>query len=120
MSRKKATEKTLIGDMREAKNEQLDESNRKIGDIEKKAFLKDIFSKVEDRFKYYEKGYRTFSIKIPNDKHFIIDDEMIDLITNSITKKYECDYRSLSLTEVIYPKSYTLMFHKEKDISKNL
>ena len=80
---------------------------------ERKEFLEEILSDAQERFKDYEQGYRAFSVKFPKGKHFSIDDEIIDLITNAITSNYKCNYRSLSLTEVIYPKSYTFTFYKK-------
>jgi hypothetical protein len=90
-----------------------EEVEKKEIEDERKAFLEEILSEAEDKFKDYEKGYRTFSVKCPKDKHFSIDDEILTTIIDGITNKYECDYKSFALTEVIYPKSYTFTFYKE-------
>jgi hypothetical protein len=89
-------------------------------EAEKKIFLDEVIERAEKEFEHYEQGCRSFSIKIPRNQHFSIDDETINIITNAITKKYECDYLSLSLTKIIYPESYTFIFNKlKKDLSKN-
>jgi hypothetical protein len=90
-----------------------EEEDKKEIENERKEFLEEILSNAQDKFKDYEKGYRTFSIKCPKDKHFSIDDEILDTVIDGIARQYECEFRSFALTEIIYPKSYTFTFYKE-------
>lgn len=125
MADKELSDRALREKQREVKDKLEKEKEEHIFEVERGKFIKETIDRVKREFKNYEKGYRSFSIKIPQKQHYSIDGETIDLITNAVTKAYECDYRSLSLTEIIYPKSYTFIFYKprknlKKDLSKNL
>lgn len=87
----------------------------KIAERQKKRFLEETLKDAKDEFQHYEKGYRTFSVKCPQGKHFSIDNEIITTIIDGISNKYECHFHSFALTEVIYPKSYTFVFYKEME-----
>ena len=94
---------------------QREEKEERIAGKEKKIFLEYILKdKLKKEFDNYEKGYRTFSIGCPKGKHFSMDDEILTTIINAVTYTYKCDYKSLALTDIIYPKSYTFTFFKEK------
>lgn len=93
----------------------------KISEKEKKKFLEDILKdKIKKEFEHYERGYRAFSVECPKGKHFSIDDEILTTIIDGVTNEYQCEFKSLSLTDIVYPKSYTFTFYKPiKDVSRN-
>jgi hypothetical protein len=121
MEKEAKSERKLRKEKEEAILIKRSEKEENIVNKEKSKFLTDIIDKAKKEFKNYEQGFRTFSVKCPKNQHFSIDDEILTTIIDGITNAYECDYRSLSLTDIIYPKSYTFTFYKpRKDISKNL
>jgi hypothetical protein len=90
------------------------EKEEKTANQERSKFLADIITRAKDEFQHYNQGYRTFSVGFPKNKHFAIDDEIITTIIDGITNAYECKNTGFALTEIVYPKSYTFTFHKEK------
>jgi hypothetical protein len=90
------------------------EKEEKTANQERSKFLEHILNdRIKKEFKNYEKGYRAFSVECPKGKHFSMDDEILTTIINAVTCAYECDYKSLALTDIIYTKSYTFIFYKE-------
>lgn len=121
MANKALSDRALREKQREAMLLKKFENEEKIANKERKEFLAETIKTAKKEFQNYEQGYRTFSVGCPKRKHFSIDDEILTTIIDSITNAYECDYKSLSLTDIIYPKSYTFTFYKpRKDLSKNL
>jgi len=74
-------------------------------------FLEDTLKIAEIEFKNYEKGYKVFSLNLPNN---LYSDKLISEITNSLTTNYDCRLNSLSLYQIPFSnRLYTFVFEKD-------